>query len=168
MNKLIPVSIVFATVLLGATLSYVTLDFAYPQVTFELKDGKYQSISLFPNEGTGTMEFTVSASTWFIQYEIESFDERSNLKITLMGEKSNGTLLMLRFNSKKKVIELSGSIATGKAKKNVWLLTSQNLVQPDLPPSTYRLKIDWKEIKFHIKILESQSPQIPFLMKMAI
>ncbi len=168
MNKLIPVSIVFVSVMLGVTLSYAALDFSYPQVTNELNAGKYLSISLSPNEGTETMEFTVSASTWFIQCEIESFDERSNLKITLMGEKNNGTLLMLRFNPKKKVIEWSGSIATGKAKKNVWLLTSQNLIQPDLPPGTYRLKIDWKEIRFSIDILESQSPQIPFLTNMAI
>lgn len=161
MNKLIPVSIVFVTVILGVALFYSTLDYVYPQVTYGLNSGKYQSISLVPNEGTETMEFTVSASTWFIQCEIESFDERSNLKITLMGEINNGTLLMLRFNSKKKVVEWSGSIAT-EGKKNFWLLTSQNFVQPYLPPGTYNLKIDWKEIKFRIKILEAQSLQTPF------
>ncbi len=156
--------IVFVIVLSGVALSYGTMDYAYPQITHELNSGKYQSMSLIPNEGEETMEFTISSSTWFIQYGIESFDERSNLKITLTGEKNNGTLLMLKFNPKKKAAEWSGSIAAG-TKKNFWLLTFQNFVQPDLPPGTYRLKMDWKEITFKIKILEAQAPQIPFLAR---
>ena len=168
MNKIISVTIVIVIVLVGVTLSYTTLDFAYPQITHEINSGKYQSISLLPNEGVETMEFIVRASTWFIHYEIESFDERSNLKMTLIGEKNNGTLLMLRFNSKKKMIEWSGSIVTGTVKKNIWLLTSQNLVQPDLPPGKYHIKINWKEVKFNINILEAQNLQFPFLTKMVI
>ena len=156
MNKIFAESLaVSTTFLLIALFLYTMIDFTPPRTVYEVEDGYYTIFYVAPSLGTEkTKYFKVEGQNWLIHCDIQSYSKYSNITIYLFKEGSEEPSLTLGFFPKTGVLERLSGVQMKPTKSNLWLLFVKNLFQPDLPPGTYYLKIQWNEIKYKIKILE--------------